>query len=361
MAIDEVESYPMIAGDGPSSYAKNSSYQKALVEAARELINKNIANKLDLCSLKFDTDSCAFRIADLGCSVGPNTFIAVQTIIEAVELKYHAEHQNTSALEFQVLFNDHTDNDFNTLFRTLPPRKYFAAGVPGSFHGCLFPKSTLHVVHSSTALQWLSRVPKELINEKASESKRRNIQYTGSAKEVVEAKSAQFRNDMESFLNARAEELVSGGLMLISFPAMPDGTPVIDTIIGSILNFIGSCLIEMARMGMINEEKAYNFVVPMYTPTPKEMESIIQRNGYFTIETMCEMKNPMSHRTYSAEFNISHIRAAMEGLVLKHFGDDSVDKIFNYFTAKLADNPSVFDTKLKNMDLFICLRRISTD
>ncbi|KAJ4707027.1 S-adenosylmethionine-dependent methyltransferase [Melia azedarach] len=134
---------------------------EGVMEAARELVNDAIAKKLGLGGLGFDMNSCTFRIEDLGCSVGPNIFIAVQNIIEAVELKYQVEHQNPSALKFQVLFQDHYDNDFNTFFKTLPPsRKYFAIVVPGSFQGRLFPKSSLHFVHSSYALHWLSSVRK---------------------------------------------------------------------------------------------------------------------------------------------------------------------------------------------------------
>lgn len=113
---------------------------------------------------------------------------------------------------------------------------------------------------------------------------------------------------------------------------------------------------------MFSEEKAYSFSVPAYFPSPKELESIIQKNGYFTIETSSELKTPLNHTAYSAEFHILHIRAAMEGLITKHFGDEFVDEIFNYFNKKAAENLSVFDPKShKNMVVFIVLKRISAD
>lgn len=83
----------------------------------------------------------------------------MQNIIDSVELKF--QHECPAAIEFQVFFNDHSDNDFNTLFKSLPQsRSYYAAGVPGSFYSSLFPKSSLHFVHSSYTLHWLSKVPK---------------------------------------------------------------------------------------------------------------------------------------------------------------------------------------------------------
>ncbi|KAK7269838.1 hypothetical protein RIF29_22600 [Crotalaria pallida] len=92
-------------------------------------------------------------IADFGCSTGPNTYFSMQTIIEAIELQFQSQGLVAQMPEFQVFFNDLVSNDFNTLLKNLPPnRNYFAASVPGSFHGCLFPRKTLHFAHSSAAI-----------------------------------------------------------------------------------------------------------------------------------------------------------------------------------------------------------------
>ncbi|KAL9293835.1 putative SAM dependent carboxyl methyltransferase [Arabidopsis thaliana] len=83
-------SFTMIGGEGPESYRQHSKYQSS------------------------------------------------STIIDAVEHKYQQEN-NLEEIEFQVFFNDSSNNDFNTLFKTLPPaRKYFATGVPASFFGRVF-------------------------------------------------------------------------------------------------------------------------------------------------------------------------------------------------------------------------------
>ncbi|KAJ4707025.1 S-adenosylmethionine-dependent methyltransferase [Melia azedarach] len=122
-----------------------------VVDAAKAMINEVISDKLDFKTLGIDTSE-TFRLVDLGCSTGPNTFISVQNIVQTIEQKYKAEYDQNypSSLEFLVFFNDHYGNDFNILFKTLPPLgNHFAAGVPGSFHGRLFPKSTLHFAHSS--------------------------------------------------------------------------------------------------------------------------------------------------------------------------------------------------------------------
>ncbi|KAM2710638.1 hypothetical protein EV2_048184 [Malus domestica] len=118
------EAYPVTGGDGPNSHANNSTRQKGVVDVAKELLTKAIKQNLDLdICLPCDT----FHVADLGCSVGPNTFFSFENILEAVK------------------FDDHTLNDFNMLFKCLPHNgNYYAAGVPGSFYGRLFPKAYIH-------------------------------------------------------------------------------------------------------------------------------------------------------------------------------------------------------------------------
>ncbi|KAF8369993.1 hypothetical protein HHK36_031978 [Tetracentron sinense] len=193
-----------------------------------------------------------FRIADLGCSVGPNTFIAVQNIIEGVELKYQTLDHNSCIPEFQVFFNDHVANDFNTLFTSLPPdRRYFAAGVPGSFYDRLFPAVSLHFVHATYALHWLSMVPKEVVDINSPAWNKGRIQYTGAPNEVSEAYSAQYAKDMESFLCARAQELASGGLMALLIAAIPNGTLHSQSTLGMMFDLLGSCLMDMAKMAQV--------------------------------------------------------------------------------------------------------------
>ncbi|KAK9901869.1 hypothetical protein M0R45_001893 [Rubus argutus] len=105
--------------------------EREAMESVKELVTKGIAEKLDIDLL---LPSNVFHIVDLGCSVGPNTFSSVENILEAVLLKYQSQGPMDPQIpEFQVFFNDHTPNDFNLLFKSLPPnRQYYAVGVPES-------------------------------------------------------------------------------------------------------------------------------------------------------------------------------------------------------------------------------------
>lgn len=142
---------PMVGGDGTCSYCKNSYLQRRSANVVKEKTDEEIAKKLDFHYLPIASNT--FRLADLGCSVGPSTFFHVQDLLEAIKQKYEMQFHTSQIPEFQVFFNDQPMNDFNTLFNNLPQeRQYFAAGVSGSFYDRLFPESFLHFVHCSISL-----------------------------------------------------------------------------------------------------------------------------------------------------------------------------------------------------------------
>ncbi|OMP12349.1 SAM dependent carboxyl methyltransferase [Corchorus capsularis] len=364
MENTSMKSYPMVGGEGPQSYAQNSSSQKKVVENTKELIHEAVIEKLDLQNLPdiSYSNNTTFRIADLGCSVGPNTFIAVQNIIDAIQSKYHKTYNIIGNPEFQVFFNDHSDNDFNTLFRLLPPsRNYFTNSVPGSFHGRLFPNSSLHFVHSSTALHWLSKVPEEVVDSKSPAWNKGSIICTGLVKEVSEAYSNQFNNDMHTFLMARAPEIVHGGLMVLILLGLPDGVTMSQTATGMNFEILRSCLNDLANLGLVKQEEVDSFNIPFYFPSPKEMVGIIERNGYFSVEKIQELSKASTKLVTSMDIQLrvtSHIRAIAESLIKEHFGHEIVDELFSRFQNKFANSNHTFTKEnTPDIDLFILLKR----
>ncbi|MFS7983528.1 putative salicylate carboxymethyltransferase [Helianthus anomalus] len=103
-------------------------------------------------------------MADLGCSSGPNTLLVASELIKSIhEIRLKLGHDESPEIQFYL--NDLPHNDFNTLFLsvskfqknlTQPPCYFF--GVPGSFYTRLFLNKSLHFVHSSYSLMWLSKV-----------------------------------------------------------------------------------------------------------------------------------------------------------------------------------------------------------
>lgn len=197
--------------------------QRTGSSAVKEMIDQALFEKLNVNKLTCN-GSIAFNMVDMGCSVGPNTFITVGNLLEAVLKKYKAEtHVLDETLEFKVHFNDRCSNDFNTLFATLPlKRRYFALGVPGTFHGRLFPKQSLHLAYSSYALQWLSRSPKKCQDRNSPAWNKGRIHYSRATQGVKDAYAVQLREDFDAFFEARADELVPGGMMVLIIPGVPD-------------------------------------------------------------------------------------------------------------------------------------------
>ncbi|KAF3437765.1 hypothetical protein FNV43_RR20521 [Rhamnella rubrinervis] len=281
-------------------------------------MNEAIAEKLDIGALNSPKNFC---IADLGCSVGPNTFAAVEIIIEAVKSKYDQSQSLSSQIpQFQVFFNDHVSNDFNMLFTSLPQDKqYYAAGVPGSFYERLFPEASLHFVHSCSSLHWLSRVPEEVTNKNSPAWNKGRIHYANSRDEANRAYKAQRERDMDKFLQLRAQEVVHGGLMLVNFNFNLNGTHPSQCVSNLNLDLIGSSLMDLAR---------------------KEMEAAVERNEYFSIERMETLpsQRPGNDGNQSLDHQMAaHVRAGMEDTITQHFGEDIIDEFLDLYRKKIRE------------------------
>ncbi|KAK6932210.1 SAM dependent carboxyl methyltransferase [Dillenia turbinata] len=98
-----------------------------MLHLKQQLLQLAIMENLDTAHLPPTSD--LFTIPDIGCSIGPNTFITSRHQMAGHDANIH------DLIEFQCFFSDHVSNDFNAFFAGLPTdRKYFVAGVPGSFH-----------------------------------------------------------------------------------------------------------------------------------------------------------------------------------------------------------------------------------
>ncbi|KAF2312960.1 hypothetical protein GH714_002167 [Hevea brasiliensis] len=248
----------------------------------------------------------------------------MENVIEAVKHKYQSQGLTSQIPEFQVFFNDQDSNDFNTLFMSLPPKRpYFAAGVPGSFHYQLFPTSSLHFIHASHALHWLSQVPNEVVDENSPAWNRGKIFYLSAPEEVGKAYAAQFAKDVEMFLDARATELVSGGML-----------------------------------GLISKAQVDSFNLPLYLATPNEMTEIIEKNGCFKIER-AEFFNPESAKVFfSGQACTMHFRAGFEGMLSKHFGSEIIDELFHRHSKKTEEFSSRLQSSSnEGTQLFLALKR----
>uniref|UniRef100_M1AL51 Loganic acid methyltransferase n=1 Tax=Solanum tuberosum TaxID=4113 RepID=M1AL51_SOLTU len=293
--------------------------QREVLDGAKEMMKEVIIEHLDIKNML--SSSNKFYIIDLGCSIGPNTFNSMQHVVQVVKDKYH-----DNILEFQVFFNDHVNNDFNTLFQSLPiDRSYYAFGVPGSFHDRLFPSRSIHFAHCSTSIHWLSKTPKELLDEKSPSWNKGLIHYIGASNiEVMNAYVAQFEKDMEMFFNARAEEIVPGGMM-----------------------------------GKLDESLVNSFNGPVYFPSIEDMTKVVEKNGCFSIEKI-ELTYPKSKLVDEADAKtlMINLRAVLEGLFINHFGSKIAKEAFTRTILKSDEISAWMKINYKKAcQLFIALKR----
>ncbi|XP_038994259.1 loganic acid O-methyltransferase-like [Hibiscus syriacus] len=262
----------------------------------------------------------------------------MQHIIHFIQQKYSLQcPKSDKTLEFLVFFNEQPSNDFNTLFKSLPREiPYFAAGVPGSFHCRLFPASSIHFAHCWHAVHWLSKEPEELLDKNSSAWNKGRIHYTNASDEVVRAYAAQFAKDMDDFLCARATEIVSGGMMVISMLGIPNEMPY----------------------SQLAESVMFEF--PIYTPSLEDMAETVEKNGQFSIEIL-ELINSASLTNGRVDIKawVVHVRAAMEGMFIQNFSSDIDDEMFDRLTKKLFMFSERVDSgyKDRNQLLVVLIRK----
>ncbi|XP_056166061.1 loganic acid O-methyltransferase-like [Syzygium oleosum] len=357
------ESMAMNGGNGPHSYAQNSSYQKGVAAAAMRMIKEALPTTLDLNHLSSSSPNPIIRIADFGCSTGLTSIQAIETIIQCLlDLTKPIKQPQFRTIEFQAIFNDLPTNDFNMLFANLQPerQRYYTMAAPGSFHGRLLPTASLHFAYSSCALHWLSCVPQEILDKSCRAWNGERIYYVSSPAEVIGAYSAQFGRDLEAFLSARAEEMVSGGLIFMVVPGEPDFVHDSQTTIGSGLELLGSCLVDMANTGIISKAKVESFNLPMYFPSEKELKQVVSRNRFFHIERIQTLSHPKMQVAFSTPELLSlGLRAAFEGLLLHHFGDELIiDDLFHRYSLKVAKSPFFLKPEShESITFFVVLKR----
>ncbi|KAL3507382.1 hypothetical protein ACH5RR_032764 [Cinchona calisaya] len=356
--MEVIEVLRMNGGIGDTSYANNSLVQQKVILMTRPITEAAIA---DLYSSLFPKRIC---IADLGCSSGPNTFLAVSELIKAVDKKRKTFGHKSP--EYHIYLNDLPSNDFNTIFKSVPRfqenlKKQMEsgfgpclfAGVPGSFYQRLFPTKSLHFIHSSYSLQWLSQVPE------LDETNKGNIYMARSSPpSVVKAYFKQFEKDFSTFLNYRGEELVTGGRMVLTIlgrksedPCSKDGC--------YIWELLAVALSDMVSEGLIDEEKLDSFNIPQYTPSPAEVKSLVEMEGSFMIDRLEATKihwNAYDTESFGFDefkdggYNVSKcMRAVAEPLIVSHFGEEIIEEVFYRYKKILGDRMSKEKTEFINV------------
>ncbi|KAA0052951.1 salicylate carboxymethyltransferase-like [Cucumis melo var. makuwa] len=334
-------------GIGDQSYAKNSISQSKYQSGSRPMLRRAVAA---LCAGDLPT---SIAVADLGCSSGPNALFAISEIVNVIHRRWRGDPP-----ELMVFLNDLAENDFNSVFRGLSKfcenlkeknggmlglGDCFIAGVPGSFYGRLFPCKSLHFVHSSSSLHWLSQVPPELKSEKGNgriRNKGKIFISKTSPSEVIEAYYGQFKKDFNCFLKSRSKEVVNGGRMVLTFRGrrQPDPCPDESCLLW---DYLGLAFQHLVHQGLIEEEKLDNYNTPYYEPYVEDVKREIEKEGSFKIENLeiialawdgVNKDGESYERSRTTQQMAKAIQAVNESMIRTHFGDHIIDPLFKRFT-----------------------------
>ncbi|KAJ6854763.1 hypothetical protein NC651_039656 [Populus alba x Populus x berolinensis] len=279
-----------------------------------------------------------FKLADLGCSSGPNTLLFVSEIMDVVyEL---CQQLNCKLPEFQVFLNDLPGNDFNAVFKSLPflydkfgkekrdlyGQHCFITGVPGSFYHRLFPSKSLHFFHSSYSLHWLSKVI------------------------------------LLSFLRLRSEEIIQGGRVVLTIIGRSIDDPRSEDCC-LYWELLAKSLLDLAAKGLVVETDSDTFNLPYYNPYEGEVREIIEMEGSFDIDKLetfainWDANDDISNKDFVFEKdqcgrNVANIvRAVAEPMLVSHFGDDIIDELFKRYAEYVGEHLCVEKTKHINIVL----------
>ncbi|KAM3341781.1 putative jasmonic acid carboxyl methyltransferase 2 [Capsicum galapagoense] len=336
-------------GEGETSYAKNSNIQRKIISETNSRLKEAILNIM--CNNKEVPESIG--IADLGCSSGPNTLMVVTEIINIIYAT------GSSFPELRISLNDLPGNDFNYIFRSLPAffqkvkeekgaENCYVVGVPGSFYGRIFPRKSLHFVHSSSSLHWLSQVPVGLAtNARTTLNKGKLYISQTSPSDVINAYVSQFQNDFSSFLRSRSPEMVTGGRMLLSLMGRSSIDPTIEDGCYYQWELLAHALSTLVSKGLVEDEKIDSFNAPYYAPCPEDLKIAVEKEGSFIVNrieafeigwdasvssnssTQCEDKKILL--LSMGQQVAKTIRAVVESMVENHFGNEIMDDLFSVY------------------------------
>ncbi|CAA0406035.1 putative SAM dependent carboxyl methyltransferase [Arabidopsis thaliana] len=362
----------MKGGDGEHSYANNSEGQKRLASDAKAVVVETVKEMI----VKIDFPGC-IKVADLGCSSGENTLLVMSEIVNTIITSYQQKGKNLP--EINCCLNDLPDNDFNTTFKLVPAfhkllkmdvkGKCFISGVPGSFYSRLFPSKSLHFVHSSLCLHWLSKVPDGL------EDNKKNVYLRSPCPpNVYKSYLTQFKNDFSLFLRLRADETVPNARMALTFVGRKSLDPLSKDCFQN-WSLISDSLLDLVSEGIVKESDVDSFNLPFYNPDESEVREVIESEGSFKIsnfETIfgllfsyktgrTEVKDDDDNLDQSFRFEVirkraSIIRSITEPMLVAHFGDAIMDRLFERYTYHLAERYDTLRNK-PTVQFFVSLTR----
>jgi len=211
-------------------------------------------------------------LVDYGSSQGKNSLVPMQIAVSCLRQRLEAGRP------IWVFHVDQPSNDFNALFDVLDadPERYtlgdasvFPAAVGRSFYEEVLPPGSVHLGWCSYAAVWLSRVPALIPGHFVS------LRSTGEVRLEYERQAAR---DWEAFLALRAQELRSGGRLIVVLPGLADdGTSGFETI----MDHANDVVAQMVAEGSLSTEERGQMALRTHPRKKSDLLAPFERDRSF--------------------------------------------------------------------------------
>jgi len=259
---------------GGGYYDANSKEQRSALETFLPWLETAIA---ELPSPATFQES--WNVLDIGSSEGGNAIYAMNRLITA--LRRHSD------LPVWVLFDDLSTNDFNQMFLNLFPQggsafsapDIFSAAIGGSAFGRLVPPRSLHLATTFNAIGFFetrptARLPHFILSMQPNpHAPREGVAVTESELKPFQDQAHQ---DLCHFYAARAEELVSGGKLLVQVfgrnESWSTGYGICDVLSDALLDFVEAEMLPRSFYEAFVFPAYYRSVEELIAPLQEETE-----------------------------------------------------------------------------------------
>jgi hypothetical protein len=340
---------------GGGYYDSNSKEQRSALEAFLPWLEQAAAAMAEPTVRK-----TSWTVLDIGSSEGANAIYAMNRIVAAL--------RSRSKLPIRLFFDDLPTNDFNRLFTNLsspngsafPHPDVFPAAIAGSAFTRLVPPRSLDIATTFNAIPFLehrpdSPLPNYIVPmEPSPRAPRDGVSVTEAEQEPFRLQSAR---DLRHFYAARAEELASGGKMLVQVFGRNDDYSTSN----GLYDVLSDAILDQIEAGQLPKEVYERLIFPIYFRTLDELVAPLtadkELRRAFRIEQMGSRDVPVpfnaalavtGNRAEWARSYTGFLRAFSEPIVAPVLPDSippagMLDRIYQRVEERLTDESSRYE------------------